>query len=204
MFKLTKQQQEAVGSNARIKLIMGAQRSGKTLTTIKSLKKEMKKLNSKETKIVVYELPGNHSKILMNEIVELMRDLVYSISKKRMVIVTTCGTIEIKEYENGDEGYDIVVIDAATRNKYIEEIINEQDNGITKFIIAGHCPEDESNYFYRLWNSAFYGHIEDTKAFKLKTWDNPAMLRRKNEWEKQVMNSMSIERYIRDYYAVNI
>lgn len=205
MFKLSEKQQEIVDSNARIKLVMGGMRSGKTLVTIKALEREMKRLNSKETRIVIYELPGSHSRVLMSEIKKLMRDLIYTVSKEEMIIVTTYGTIEIKEYTDVElENYDIVIIDAATRNKYIEEIIRKQNNGITKFIITGHCPEDENNYFYTLWCSAFYGYVKDTEAFKLRTWDNPAMARRKEEWEKQIMPSVGLERYVRDYYATII
>lgn len=204
MFKLTEKQQEIVDSNARIKLVMGASRSGKTLVTIKTLEKEMKKLNSKETKVAIYEFPGSHSRVLMNEIKKLMRDLIYTIYKEKMIIVTTYGTIEIKEYQDGDEGYDIVVIDAASRNKYIEEILRMYNNGITRFIITGHCPEDINNYFYKLWCSAFYSSITDMKAFKLRTYDNPAIAHKKEEWEKEFLSRMSLERYIRDYYATII
>lgn len=204
MIKLSKQQQEAVDSNARIKLIMGANRSGKTLVTIKALEKAMKELNSKETKIVIYELPGSHSRVFMNEIKKLMRDLIYSINKEEMVIVTTYGTIEIKDYQNDDEDYDIVVIDAASRNKYVEEILKVQNNESTKFIITGHCPEDTNNYFYKLWCSVFYGATTDMKAFKLRTYDNPVIATKKEQWEKEILPNMDLERYIRDYYATII
>ena len=212
MFKLSKQQQEAVDSNARIKLIMGANRSGKTTVLLRCLLKEMKKLNSKDAKVVIYEINNGFSEFIAREIKYNFRDIIYTCMyhKDRITFETTYGIIEITTgFVETIESCDIVVVDGASRNKYLKEILSSysgycNENGLTKLIIAGHCPEDTKNFFYRQWCTAFYSYIKDTEAFKLRTWDNPAMAPRKEQWEKEILPNMGLERYIRDYYATII
>lgn len=212
MFRLSENQQKIVDSDARIKLIMGAHRSGKTTVLLSCLLNEMKKLNSKDTKIVVYEIDIRYARLMMREIKRYFGDIIYTINSSEMVFETTYGVIEILKLDTSEAipiNYDIVVMDGASRNKYLDEILYRyscycNENGLAKLIIAGHCPEDTNNAFYKQWCTAFYSVVKDTEAFKLKTWDNFALALQKEELEKEMLSHMSLERYIRDYYAVNI
>jgi len=71
-------------------------------------------------------------------------------------------------------------------------------------VAVGHCPESENNIFYKAWCTAFYGSVLDTKAFKLTSWENPYMATEKEELEPNTLTRMSLERYVRDYYATII
>lgn len=204
MLTLTKWQQEAIESNARIKLIMGAERSGKTTTLIKALEREMKKLNSRETRVVIFEFKGSFARMIMREISWQLKDIIYSINKTQMVIETTYGVIEIRDYEEGICPPDIVAVDTATRFNNLDEIIKLYGGIARSFIIAGHCPKDINNYFYKAWASSYYGEITGAKAFKLKAWDNPALAHKREELEKELLPVMGLERYVRDYFATII
>lgn len=212
MIKLTEKQQQIVDSNARIKLIMGAQRSGKTLISLLYLFDKMKQKNNRNTKAVIYTVNSAQYLFLGREIKgRIDKEILINIKNNHECIEfeTIHGTIsvEIFNYEEFKEyrpNIDIIVIDSATRNKYLGEIYQEYKVRLIEMIIVGHCPEDETNTFYKIWNKAYANNDDDIKAFKLKTWDNPTMTDKKEEWERDLLKHMTLERYIRDYYATII
>lgn len=215
MFKLTEKQQEIVDSNARVKLIMGGMRSGKTITLIACVEKAMRGLNSRGTQVLIHVPNSKHARMMVREIpYRISRDILIDVNKESFIISTTYGVVEIQTFDdfiiNGSFDipeiekellkFDIIAIDNSTSSSLFETIINAPCNDI---IAVGHCPEDENNAFYKSWTFAHFD-IVDTEAFKMGTWDNPSMVDKKEEHEPNLIKSMELERYIRDYYATII
>ncbi len=222
MFNLTKKQQEIVDSNARIKLIMGGMRSGKTTILLASIERAMRELNSRGTQVLIHVPNIKYAQMMIRDIPHrISRDILIDIDKKNLIISTTYGVIEIETFNKEEYGFeqigkeisrnlfaigkellkfDIIATDNSTSLSLFDLIINTPCNDI---IAAGHCPEDKNNAFYKTWLSAYYNDIPDTKAFKLTTWNNPVM-DDKREYEPRLIKSMGLEKYVRNYYATFI
>jgi hypothetical protein len=172
----------------------------------------MKKKNNENTQAVIYVISPAFQLYTGREIKALIdKEILISISNRIDIIEfkTIYGTItitvfDIEEFEEYRPHIDIILIDNATRNKYLAKIYEEYKVRFVDIIVSGHCPEDETNTFYKIWNKAYANNDDDIKAFKLKTWDNPTMTDKKEEWERDLLKHMTLERYIRDYYATII
>lgn len=224
MIELSVKQQKILDSEARIKLIMGGVRSGKTLISLLCLKKEMEKLNSKKTNVIIYEAGERYQQLMIKEIKHYLEDILIEISSNTKTIKTIYGSIEISARKTSEEfinyteykkyvnnymkKYNIFLIDNASKNKSISDIVFHLPDK-SNLIVAGHCPEDEKNEFYNEWYEIKYDRFSleeelEKEAFKLTTWDNPTMVDKKEEKELELIKSMGLERYIRDYYAILI
>ncbi len=207
MLQLTPKQQKIVKSPARVKFIMGGVRSGKTITSLLALLEEMKRTNNPNTKAVIYEITCNFLRQIYRDIKALHESGYIQINEIQHMgcgyyISTPYGTIDIKLYDEDDGEYDISFMDAATRNKYFNDIYYK--NILSKLIISGHCPKDTENPFYKMWLDAYKSDIPDIKAFRLGTWDNPAMADKKDDWENRLIAKMGLENYFREYYAIRL
>lgn len=211
--KATEKQQEIVNSNARIKLIMGGMRSGKTVTLIACVEKAMRELGSRDTKALIHVPSERLKKQLFRDLKnQISHEIVLEFNLTDMVTTTTYGTIEIETFNDflTKDGFDtleierellkcdIVASDSSTCSSLFETIINTPCNNI---IAAGHCPMDNENSFYKSWSSSYYGDIPDTKAFRMSTWDNPAMAPKREKFENQLISSMGLNKYTIQYLA---
>lgn len=213
MLRLSEKQQEIIDSNARIKLIMGGVRSGKTATLIVCVEKAMRELGSRDTKALIHVPSERLKRQLFRELkYQISKDIVYEFNLTDMTVTTTYGTIEIEtfndfltkdgfdilEIERELLKYDIVANDSSTSSSLFETITNTPCDNI---IAAGHCPMDKENNFYKSWFSSYYGDIPDTKAFRISTWDNPAMAPKREKFENQLISSMGLNKYTIQYLA---
>lgn len=217
MFQLTEKQREIIKSNAKIKLIMGGMRSGKTVALLGCVGKAMKQLNSETTKILIH-VPGgekNRSQLFREIQNQISKEIIVRCYPVDMIIETIYGTIEvdtfgdaiiksdvgISEIEKELAKYDIIAADNSTSSSLFGMILNAPCDHI---IMAGHCPENRYNPFYKTWCVANCCNIADTEAFHMNTWDNPDMIDRKEKYESKLINSMGFKKYAKDYYATFI
>ena len=219
MFQLTEKQREIIKSNAKIKLIMGGMRSGKTVALLGCVGKAMKQLNSETTKVLIH-VPGgekNRSQLFREIQNQISKETVVRVrlSVHEMIIQTIYGTIEVDTFSDAiiksDVGiseiekelakYDIIAADNSTSSSLFGMILNAPCDHI---IMAGHCPDDKYNPFFKTWRVAHYCNIANTEAFHMNTWDNPGMIDRKEKYESKLINSMGFKKYAKDYYATFI
>lgn len=217
MFQLTEKQREIIKSNAKIKLIMGGMRSGKTVALLGCVGKAMKQLNSETTKILIH-VPGgekNRSQLFREIQNQISKEIIVRCYPVDMIIETIYGTIEvdtfgdaiiksdvgISEIEKELAKCDIIAADNSTSSSLFGMILNAPCDHI---IMAGHCPENRYNPFYKTWCVANCCNIADTEAFHMNTWDNPDMIDRKEKYESKLINSMGFKKYAKDYYATFI
>jgi hypothetical protein len=204
MINLTEKQQEIIHNPARVKLVMGGQRSGKTVLAITNMWEEMKRSASYPR--VLFLTPADRfQKLAVREIMSILpieeiisKELHQDTDGGFFLIKTTRGEIFVSDHFIC-MSYDGIVFDNATSSKYLSPEILERRESL---YLTGHCPDDMNNAFFLMWLKAYFADNPDVKAFHLNTWNNPAMLDIKNEREENLREKMGKQRYNRSYLCI--
>jgi hypothetical protein len=197
MFKLTKQQQEIINSPARVKIVMGGYRSGKTALAIMNIWEEMKRQNTPHFRAVYLVNSDNLMAYTIKEMEQLLPKIVFikKISSPHGYVSfeTKLGIICIsKKFLPYD--FDNITIDNASSNTYVnKDLLDAREN----VFIAGHLPEDTDNVFFKLWLYAYFAEIPDVATFRLSPLDED-----KNKYDKELRARFGITRYNRNYLCI--
>lgn len=202
MFKLTKQQQEIINSPARVKLVMGGHRSGKTTLAIMSVWEEMKRRKNPRFRAIYLVNSDSLMAYTFREMEHLLPKSSFiskvNSSYGHIELNTIFGTIYIAK-EIPPYGFDNITIDNASSNSYVgRELIDSRES----VFVAGHLPEDTSNTFFRLWLYAYFAQFQDVAAFRLGTYENPSMEESKDKYDKRIRAKFGEARYNRDYLCI--
>ncbi len=212
MFELTEKQKEIISSRARIKLVMGGMRSGKTSTALLNLEEIIKRNNGDALYLVNSE---NISRCIQRKIKEHFSVISYKIlgSDKTVRFKTKYGNIYVStDYESHyitNIDFRVITMDNSTSNKFFNEhfrslnddeyLINEID---TSMYLTGHIPEDKENNFYKLWIKYCFIDNANCKSFRISTWDNPSMSDKKEDYKRKLISSLGLQKYLRQYECV--
>lgn len=202
MIKLTKQQQEIVDNPARIKIVMGGYRSGKTTLAIMNLWEEMKRRKNPRFR-AIYLVNSDSLMAYTFREMEYLSPKSFLISKinspyGHIELNAIFGTIYIAK-KILPYGFDNITIDNASSNSYVsKELLNSMES----VFVAGHLPEDTGNTFFRLWLYAYFAQPQDVAAFRFGTYENPEMGERKDKYDKEIRAKFGEARYNRDYLCI--
>lgn len=201
MFKLTEKQQEIVDSNARIKLVMGANRSGKTITAILNMWEQMKKENNLSFKGIYLIRSMPVLKMVVRQIKKIIPlESILSVTSKEdySIVHTTYGEIYVST-RLIDLDFENKTIDEATNNKYVDSTEFWRRLNDSKFYISGHFPSDINNAFFKLWLKGYFSNNPDMKSFRIADTNcnisDP-------ENKRKLIESMGKNRYNREYLAI--
>lgn len=197
MIQLTEKQKEIIDSSARVKLVMGGARSGKTIMALLNMFETMNNADTSDTISLFLIKNEIFARVTVRKIKRLIKDYILNIKvrDKFTLIETTYGDIYVStEYIDGP--YRIITVDNATSNKYVKYVL---ENQASKIALFGHCPEDGGNTFFKAWLNVCINDIPDTKAFKLQTWDNPTMKDERQKWESDLIPIIGQQNYERQY-----
>jgi len=195
MIQLTEEQKKIINSPARVKLVMGGMRSGKTTLAIMNMWEEMKRQNNPNFKSYFLVKSDPYARNAYREIKRLLGiipDSMFDFSYK-----TQYGTINILT-NLAETNYDNITIDNASSNKYIPDVLN---NHKAKISLFGHCPDNKENAFFKVCYDAIKKTLDDTELFRIESWDNPQMNVKRDLWEAELKEKMGDARYSRDYLA---
>jgi hypothetical protein len=204
MIKLTEKQQEIIDSPARVKLVMGGHRSGKTILAIMAAWDILTKSTSHPR--ALFLIPGDrYQRHVVEEIRRLLYGDIISVSKEQanignpfVLIRTNHGDIFVSDHFIHDS-FDGTIFDNATSNNYLTpEILESRE----RLYFTGHCPDDMNNAFFLMWLKAYFSNNSDIKAFHLNTLDNPSMDEGLKERGEQLCMRMGESKYNRDYLCI--
>jgi hypothetical protein len=197
MIQLTSKQQHIIDSPARIKIVMGGYRSGKTTLAIMNLWEEMKRQNTPHFRAIYLVNSDNLMAYTVREIEFLLPKIVLikKISSPHGYVSfeTKLGTICIsKKFLPYD--FDNITIDNASSNSYVsKDLLNTSKN----VLVAGHLPEDMDNTFFKLWLYTYFAEIPDVAAFRLGPQDID-----KDKNNKEFRERFGATRYNRNYLCI--
>ncbi len=204
MIELTEKQKEIINSPAKIKLVMGGERSGKTSTAILNYWEHIKKHNGNVLYLV------NNGKLLRSVCREI--EYLLSIQESRQVvkpdeiekITTDFGDIYVSTELIFNKNFEVITIDDSTSNKHAKEVVFiEKLLECDAYIyMTGHIPTDMDNYFFKLWLKYYFLNLSNFKSFRLSTWDNPRMANKRQEYETKLKDSLYLQRYLRQYECI--
>jgi hypothetical protein len=202
MIKLTPKQQEVIDSPARVKLVMGGMRSGKTALAIMAAWDMMKKGYRKVLFLVPSDKYVRCAEREIREIlpIESLKNLEKGIAHgaEYFLIETDCGEMLISD-RFIPLSYGGLVFDNATSSKHICPKLLEGPEAI---YVTGHCPENMNNNFLLMWLKAYFSDDSDIRAFRLTTWENPSMNPKEMEWGERLSSKMGESNYNQQYLCI--
>lgn len=196
MIQLTEKQQEIIDSPARVKLVMGGYRSGKTILAIMNLWNNMKQFNSPSFRgiflvnsdsLVRYSSREFKRLLPAASIIDIMNE------QGRVSIKTKLGkNVIAKELVSVD--FDNITIDNASSNKYANPEILK---ACSKIYLTGHLPDDIDNPFFKWWLKEYFSETDGVSAFRItETFVDV------HGKEDSLISAMGINRYNRGYNAI--
>lgn len=202
MFNLTKKQQEIIDNNARIKLVMGANRSGKTITAILNMWAQMKKENNPSFKGIYLITSMSVLKMVVRQITAIIptQNILSVISKKEdySIVSTTYGEIYVST-RFIDLDFENKTIDEASGNKYVDSTEFWEGSIDSNFYISGHFPKDINNAFFKLWLKGHFSQNQNMQSFRI-TDTNSDISDPKNR--EALIKYMGEQRFNREYLAI--
>jgi hypothetical protein len=202
MIKLMEMQQEIIDSNARVKLVMGGHRSGKTTLAIMAAWNMMGKNIFRPC--VLFLVPTNNmQRSTSGDLGHLLKEHLINVKKVPdkhggyVLFETQRGDIIVSDHFIPDPfgGY---VFDNATSSKYVHpELLKKIENSFV--YLTGHCPDDFNNAFFLMWLKAYFSDVPEQKAFRINSEDNPTMAKKMEEYELRLPDG---SKYNRGYMCI--
>lgn len=196
MYQLTEKQHEIIDSSARIKLVIGGYRSGKTILAIMNMWNDMIQFGSPSFRGVFLVNSDSLVRYSLREFKRLLpSDSIIDIvqNQDKVSLKTILGEIAIAK-ELMPMNFDNITIDNASSNKYANpEILKTW----SKVYVTGHLPDDIDNPFFKWWLKEYFSETDEVSAFRItETFMNI------HNKEDGLISSMGINRYNRGYNAI--